>query len=106
MAEVKHQTQSLMVPVTAAKESQNRLPMRRLKKMLRKMVSFVHKKKEAHGSGRGGVWQKQIIMGDKCEPLDFSGVISYDSNGNQVTEIPFKPSRASGQLTERGVPKV
>ncbi|CAL0320062.1 unnamed protein product [Lupinus luteus] len=104
MAEVKRQTQTLVVP-TAAKESHNRLPIRGLKKMLRKMVSFVHKKKDGRG-GSGGVWQKQIIMGDKCEPLDFSGVISYDSNGNQVTGIPVKPSRSSGLLNERGVPKV
>ncbi|KAG2664466.1 hypothetical protein I3760_16G083300 [Carya illinoinensis] len=35
--------------------------------------------------GDCGVWQKAILMGDKCEPLDFSGVIYYDSNGTSFT---------------------
>ncbi|KAE9608387.1 hypothetical protein Lalb_Chr08g0235031 [Lupinus albus] len=105
MVDVKRQSQGLVVPMTAAKES-HKLPIKRLKKMLKKMVSFVHKKKEPHGSG--GVWQKQIMMGDKCEPLDFSGVISYDSNGNQVNGIPSKPSSraSSGHLIQKREPKV
>uniref|UniRef100_A0A7C8YPM4 Uncharacterized protein n=1 Tax=Opuntia streptacantha TaxID=393608 RepID=A0A7C8YPM4_OPUST len=28
------------------------------------------------------VWKKTIIMGEKCRPLDFSGKIEYDSQGN------------------------
>ncbi|KAK6921122.1 hypothetical protein RJ641_014800 [Dillenia turbinata] len=40
--------------------------------------------------GSGGVWQKQILMGDKCEPLDFSGVIHYDGNGKQLSEPPMR----------------
>ncbi|MED6196964.1 hypothetical protein PIB30_052268 [Stylosanthes scabra] len=52
--------------------------------------------------GDGGVWQKEILMGGKCEPLDFSGVIYYDINGKQVSEVPLRSPRASplpGYLT-------
>ncbi|KAL1325986.1 hypothetical protein HN51_036027 [Arachis hypogaea] len=54
------------------------------------------------GWGDGGVWQKEILMGGKCEPLDFSGVIYYDINGKQVSEVPLRSPRASplpGYLT-------
>ncbi|KAM7277955.1 hypothetical protein ACFE04_005089 [Oxalis oulophora] len=37
------------------------------------------------------VWQKNIIMGGKCELPDFSGVIIYDSEGQVVT--PAKNNR-------------
>ncbi|KAE9609676.1 hypothetical protein Lal_00006544 [Lupinus albus] len=53
-------------------------------------------------SGDGGVWQKEILMGGKCEPLDFSGVIYYDSTGNQTTQVPLRSPRVSplpGYLT-------
>ncbi|KMT19618.1 hypothetical protein BVRB_1g012330 [Beta vulgaris subsp. vulgaris] len=39
----------------------------------------------------GPVWQKNILMGGKCELPDFSGVIIYDAAGNVVP--PNKPSR-------------
>lgn len=45
--------------------------------------------------GDGGVWQRSILMGDKCEPLDFSGVIYYDSKGQQMTGVPIRSPRAS-----------
>ncbi|CAO2834071.1 unnamed protein product [Amaranthus hypochondriacus] len=38
----------------------------------------------------GPVWQKNILMGGKCQLPDFSGVIIYDSVGNVVP--PNKPS--------------
>ncbi|KAK4257319.1 hypothetical protein QN277_006922 [Acacia crassicarpa] len=71
-----------------------------------KALPFGHSKKKlkggAHGPksgeeewGDGGVWQKAILMGDKCQPLDFSGVIYYDSKGKQMNEIPLKSPRAS-----------
>ena len=31
------------------------------------------------------LWQKNILMGGKCQLPDFSGVIIYDSNGYVVT---------------------
>ncbi|KAI3920634.1 hypothetical protein MKW92_020995 [Papaver armeniacum] len=44
--------------------------------------------------GDGGVWQREILMGGKCQPPDFSGVIYYDVDGRQLSEIPRSP-RAS-----------
>ncbi|CAN4121915.1 unnamed protein product [Withania somnifera] len=41
-----------------------------------------------------GLWQKAIMMGEKCQPPKFSGVIYYDSFGNRVSELPRSP-RAS-----------
>ncbi|KAJ8752433.1 hypothetical protein K2173_004069 [Erythroxylum novogranatense] len=45
--------------------------------------------------GERGVWQKAILMGGRCEPLDFSGVIYYDSTGKQLKEAPLRSPRAS-----------
>lgn len=81
-----------------------------------KAISFMHRKKlDEEGSdaggpelkdwGDGGVWQRTILMGDKCEPLDFSGVIYYDSDGKQLNEVPIRSPRASplpGYLTRAG----
>ncbi|KAJ4848045.1 hypothetical protein Tsubulata_044380 [Turnera subulata] len=37
------------------------------------------------GEQGGSVWQKNILMGGKCQLPDFSGVIIYDSDGKTVT---------------------
>ncbi|KAK4416430.1 hypothetical protein Salat_2468500 [Sesamum alatum] len=34
----------------------------------------------------GAVWKKRIMKGEKCRPLDFSGRILYDSDGNLLPE--------------------
>ncbi|KAL4362132.1 hypothetical protein GQ457_04G038920 [Hibiscus cannabinus] len=66
-----------------------------------KAIKFVHRKRNSRDAEaeaeeeEGGVWQRAILMGDKCQPLDFSGAIYYDSKGNQVEELPFRSSRAS-----------
>ncbi|RDX62109.1 hypothetical protein CR513_59592, partial [Mucuna pruriens] len=66
------------------------------------LIPFGHNNKknkrgveESEGWGNGGVWQKEILMGGKCEPLDFSGVIYYDGNGKQLSQIPLRSPRAS-----------
>lgn len=46
------------------------------------------------GGGGEGLWQKAILMGEKCQPPEFSGVIYYDYSGNRVSELPRSP-RAS-----------
>ncbi|KAH6754935.1 hypothetical protein C2S53_019343 [Perilla frutescens var. hirtella] len=38
------------------------------------------------GQDGAAVWKKTIIKGDRCRPLDFSGRILYDSNGNLLPE--------------------
>jgi hypothetical protein len=35
-----------------------------------------------------GVWRKEIIMGERCQPLDFSGVIYYDADGRRLAQAP------------------
>lgn len=47
---------------------------------------------ESGRSGEVSVWQKNIIMGGKCQLPDFSGVIIYDSTGNVVA-----PAKASAR---------
>lgn len=43
------------------------------------------------GFGEGGLWQKKILMGEKCQPPQFSGVLFYDSDGNRISELPRSP---------------
>lgn len=45
------------------------------------------------GEDDGGVWRKNILMGEKCEPLDFSGVIYYDSDGRRLDRVPPRSPR-------------
>ncbi|KAK9676138.1 hypothetical protein RND81_11G057000 [Saponaria officinalis] len=52
-------------------------------------------------NNEGGLWQKNILMGEKCQPLEYSGVIYYDHHGNQTAEIPRSP-RISGVVSQRG----
>ncbi|XP_015079045.1 uncharacterized protein LOC107022995 [Solanum pennellii] len=73
-----------------------------LAKISGKATNFMRKKKSKNGGaengedfGDGGLWQKEILMGDKCQPLDFSGVIYYDRNGNQLAEGPVRSARSS-----------
>ncbi|KAK7391428.1 hypothetical protein VNO78_19844 [Psophocarpus tetragonolobus] len=37
------------------------------------------------------LWKKTILIGQKCKPLEFSGVIFYDSEGNNLSEPPKSP---------------
>lgn len=42
---------------------------------------------EHHGdTSDEAVWRKRIMMGERCSPLNFSGKIVYDSEGNQLLE--------------------
>ncbi|XP_040381353.1 uncharacterized protein LOC121054773 [Oryza brachyantha] len=36
----------------------------------------------------GGLWRKEILMGERCQPLDFSGVIYYDADGRRLAHPP------------------
>ncbi|KAL8132586.1 hypothetical protein AgCh_008169 [Apium graveolens] len=62
---------------------------RKLMSTIRHNAKKLRRKKRGAGEDfDGGVWQRTILMGDKCEPLDFSGVIYYDHDGNRVNELP------------------
>ncbi|KAF8389807.1 hypothetical protein HHK36_024326 [Tetracentron sinense] len=72
-----------------------------------KAIPFLHKKRSSkeseagdgekaeEGFGDGGLWQRDILMGEKCQPPDFSGVIYYDINGNKLSELPPRSPRNS-----------
>jgi len=70
-----------------------------LSKMSSKALSQLGKMKKTKNQRdneiNGGVWQKEILMGGKCEPLDFSGVIHYDINGKQTGEVPLRSPRTN-----------
>ncbi|KAL6962555.1 hypothetical protein U1Q18_037513 [Sarracenia purpurea var. burkii] len=60
------------------------------------ICSFGFQLDNGEGSARSGevsVWQKNILMGGKCQLPDFSGVIIYDAAGNIVP-----PEKASCAL--------
>ncbi|XP_060203077.1 uncharacterized protein LOC132631523 [Lycium barbarum] len=65
-----------------------------------KAINLRHKKKSEgelvdEDFGDGGLWQRGILMGDKCQPLDFSGVIYYDQEGHRLSEVPMRSPRSS-----------
>ncbi|CAK8534406.1 unnamed protein product [Lathyrus sativus] len=86
-------------PAIENRKIEMKSPKKLLKNISNKAMPFIEKmKKKKKGKdewGDGGVWQKAIMMGDKCEPLDFSGVIYYDSKGKQVSEFPLRSPRAT-----------
>uniref|UniRef100_A0A0E0JYA6 Uncharacterized protein n=1 Tax=Oryza punctata TaxID=4537 RepID=A0A0E0JYA6_ORYPU len=38
-----------------------------------------------------GVWRKEILMEERCQPLDFSGVIYFDVEGRRLEQQPPPP---------------
>jgi hypothetical protein len=34
------------------------------------------------------LWKKTILMGEKCQPMEFPGAIFYDDKGNRLNEPP------------------
>ncbi|OVA05044.1 hypothetical protein BVC80_1211g120 [Macleaya cordata] len=71
-----------------------------------KVIPFLHKKRFGNKGEKkveDGLWQKNILMGEKCQLPDFSGVIYYDCEGNQLSELPPRSPRG-GQLQGFYVP--
>lgn len=59
--------------------------------LMAKMISW--RKVQDHGGDENGsrddedaLWKRTIIMGERCKPLEFSGRILYDSDGQAVPE--------------------
>ncbi|XP_042420576.1 uncharacterized protein LOC122008796 [Zingiber officinale] len=67
--------------------SSNQNKKKKMKMMMRKVRSEISVEGEDEG-----VWRKTILMGEKCQPLDFSGAIHYDSAGRQLStpRTPFR----------------
>ncbi|CAA6665470.1 unnamed protein product [Spirodela intermedia] len=51
------------------------------------------RKRRCDGGG-DGLWQRTILLGDKCRPLDFEGVIHYDGEGRLLVVPPRSPLRS------------
>ncbi|KAL2527866.1 uncharacterized protein Fot_20467 [Forsythia ovata] len=66
--------------------------------LMAKMISWRKVEDEEQGQevidfGEDDVfWKRTIIKGEKCRPLDFSGKILYDSNGNLLPDSPHHSS--------------
>lgn len=75
--------------------SNNSSPKKLMSTISNKAINFRRKKRVSGEEVDGGVWRRTILMGDKCQPLDFSGVIYYDNDGNRVSELPSRSPRAS-----------
>ncbi|CAL5019172.1 unnamed protein product [Urochloa decumbens] len=45
-----------------------------------------------------GVWRKEIMMGERCQPLEFSGAIYYDAEGRRLEQPPTPRSPLRSQL--------
>ncbi|KAG8385974.1 hypothetical protein BUALT_Bualt03G0100900 [Buddleja alternifolia] len=55
----------------------------------RKVEDYEAKAKEEYcyeDGEKGAIWKKTIIKGEKCRPIDFSGKILYDCNGNLLPD--------------------
>ncbi|KAJ8761350.1 hypothetical protein K2173_001406 [Erythroxylum novogranatense] len=53
-----------------------------------KMISWrkVQAGEEDDGNSEEALWRRTVMLGERCRPLDFSGKIEYDSEGNLLTE--------------------
>ncbi|KAL6577705.1 hypothetical protein OROMI_010033 [Orobanche minor] len=58
-------------------------------------------KKKMGQDNESELWHKAILMGEKCQPLEFSGMIYYDHAGNRIPEMPKSP-RAGPMSPLRG----
>ncbi|GJM89903.1 hypothetical protein PR202_ga06128 [Eleusine coracana subsp. coracana] len=53
---------------------------------------------EDHGVA---LWSRRILMGERCQPLDFAGAIHYDSFGRRLVRPPTPRSASSLSLSCR-----
>ncbi|KAK3134709.1 hypothetical protein QOZ80_5BG0409740 [Eleusine coracana subsp. coracana] len=53
---------------------------------------------EDHGVA---LWSRRILMGERCQPLDFAGAIHYDSFGRRLARPPTPRSASSLSLSCR-----
>lgn len=56
------------------------------------VVKLISRKKvEVEDEDDDAVWRRTIIRGERCRPLDFSGRIEYDSEGNLLPDSDSTP---------------
>ncbi|KAJ1284221.1 hypothetical protein BS78_03G188300 [Paspalum vaginatum] len=72
----------------------------------RHLVSADGGGREAGGSGdrdedvpgQASLWRRAILMGQRCEPLDFPDAIHYDSFGRRVQSLRSGSGKTAGAL--------
>jgi len=62
----------------------------KITKKINKSMQYAWKKIR-HQKDDRCLWKKTILMGEKCQPLQFPGAIFYDSEGNQLSMPPKSP---------------
>ncbi|GLJ05149.1 hypothetical protein SUGI_0012150 [Cryptomeria japonica] len=67
---------------------------KRAKKPQAAEVEEKEKEKEEE-SGGNLIWQRSIMMGEKCRPPNFSGAIIYDDKGNLLPHFPPRSSSSN-----------
>jgi hypothetical protein len=68
------------------KISKTTIPYRYFKTMT-KAIKYKCKKIKKQEDDRC-LWKKTILMGEKCQPMEFPGAIFYDDKGNRLNEPP------------------
>ncbi|OAY79679.1 hypothetical protein ACMD2_10824 [Ananas comosus] len=70
-------------------------PRRRRKKQLttppaaeerNRIIGAMAEDYEDEDEDEDGVWRRTILLGERCQPLDFSGAIHYDSRGRRLPD--------------------
>jgi hypothetical protein len=73
-----------------------------------KMKAYDRTAMKEEGGG-GLLWQRSILLGERCQRPDFSGIIIYDDMGKRLPEFPprsprhniFHPSVDQGNPIEK-----
>ncbi|KAJ1264322.1 hypothetical protein BS78_09G254800 [Paspalum vaginatum] len=55
--------------------------------------------KRGGGEAAPALWSRRILMGERCQPLDFAGAIHYDSFGRRLARPPTPRSASSSHLS-------
>ncbi|XP_048559745.1 uncharacterized protein LOC125540207 [Triticum urartu] len=56
---------------------------------------------DAENEEDDGIWRRAILMGGRCQPLDFAGAIHYDSFGRRLARPPSAAPRCASSLSCR-----
>ncbi|KAG8056051.1 hypothetical protein GUJ93_ZPchr0001g31316 [Zizania palustris] len=48
------------------------------------------------------VWQRTILLGRRCQPLEFPGAIHYDSEGKMLLQAPRSPPSSPARSFDLG----
>ncbi|KAF8697041.1 hypothetical protein HU200_036693 [Digitaria exilis] len=80
-------------PLVVKRSSSRTLRMRKVK------PGKVGERKRGHGDCKGDgdescVWRRTILMGRRCQPLEFTGAIHYDCEGQRLWQ-PRTPPQSS-----------